>query len=147
MKYMTTLEVAREIGVTKQTLLNWLYARKVPEPPRSKQGHRLWSPSRVLQIRRLIGDGRLHRRTIVHTRPATGADVLSAFAREVGQFLRETQVDPPAFLRELARQSPSLAPFIRQRARGPRPRRKSAISPRARREGQASAARDSEKKS
>jgi DNA-binding transcriptional MerR regulator len=112
MKYLTTLEVAREIGVSKQTLLNWLYARKVPEPPRTKRGHRLWSASRVLQIRKLIGDG------------------LVAFAREVGQFLREAQVDPPAFLRELARQSQTLAPFIRQRARGQRTRRKGGAQPR-----------------
>ena len=130
MKYLTTLEVAREIGVSKQTLLNWLYARKVPEPPRTKRGHRLWSASRVLQIRKLIGDGRLHRRTIVHSVPSASADVLVAFAREVGQFLREAQVDPPAFLRELARQSPTLAPFIRQRARGQRARRKGGAQPR-----------------
>ena len=32
MKYLTTLEVARELNVSKQTLLNWLYAKKVPEP-------------------------------------------------------------------------------------------------------------------
>ena len=34
-KYLTTLEVAHELKVSKQTLLNWLYAGKVPEPPRN----------------------------------------------------------------------------------------------------------------
>jgi len=33
MKYLTTLEVARELNVSKQTLLNWLYAKKVPSLP------------------------------------------------------------------------------------------------------------------
>ena len=32
MKYLTTLEVAHELEVSKQTLLNWLYQGKVPEP-------------------------------------------------------------------------------------------------------------------
>ena len=59
MKYLTTLEVAHELKVSKQTLLNWLYAGKVPEPPRNKKGYRLWSPSRVSLVKRLIGEGRL----------------------------------------------------------------------------------------
>ena len=29
---LTTLEVAHELKVSKQTLLNWLYAGKVPSP-------------------------------------------------------------------------------------------------------------------
>ena len=33
-KYLTTLEVAHQLAVSKQTLLNWLYDGKVPEPPR-----------------------------------------------------------------------------------------------------------------
>ena len=52
MKYLTTLAVAQQIGVSKQTLLNWLYARKVPEPPRNKKGYRMWSASRVSFVRR-----------------------------------------------------------------------------------------------
>jgi predicted site-specific integrase-resolvase len=35
---LTTLEVAHELDVSKQTLLNWLYAGKVPEPPRNGKG-------------------------------------------------------------------------------------------------------------
>ena len=69
MKYLTTLEVARELNVSKQTLLNWLYAKKVPEPPRNRIGYRLWSPARVSLIRQLIREGRLHRRTVVHREP------------------------------------------------------------------------------
>jgi len=42
MKYLTTLEVARELNVSKQTLLNWLYAKKVLSP-RNRNGYRLWS--------------------------------------------------------------------------------------------------------
>ena len=56
MKYLTTLEVAHELDVSKQTLLNWLYAGKVPEPPRNRKGYRLWSPSRVSLVKRLIGE-------------------------------------------------------------------------------------------
>ena len=56
MKYLTTLEVAHELKISKQTLLNWLYSGKVPEPPRNKMGYRLWSPSRVSLVRKLIGD-------------------------------------------------------------------------------------------
>ena len=37
--------------VSKQTLLNWLYAGKVPEPPRNRKGYRLWSPSRVSLVK------------------------------------------------------------------------------------------------
>ena len=63
-KYFTTLEVAHELKVSKQTLLNWLYAKKVAEPPRNRSGYRLWSPARVSLVKRLITDGRLHRRTV-----------------------------------------------------------------------------------
>jgi hypothetical protein len=131
MKYLTTLQVAREIGVTKQTLLNWLYAGRVPEPPRNKRGHRLWSASRLALIRKQIEEGRLHRKTIVHKEPSNSPDVVAEFAREVAQFLRDAQVDPPGFLRELARLSPSLAPFVRPLGRAARTRRKA--TPAARR--------------
>jgi excisionase family DNA binding protein len=47
MKYLTTLEVAHELKVSKQTLLNWLYAGKIPEPPRNRKGYR-WSVARRL---------------------------------------------------------------------------------------------------
>jgi hypothetical protein len=110
MKYLTTLEVAHELGVSKQTLLNWLYAGKVPEPPRNRKGYRLWSPARVSLVRRLIGEGRLHKRTIVHREPSNRPEVVTEFAREVIQFLRDGKIDPALFLRELGRLNPSLRP-------------------------------------
>jgi len=115
MKYLTTLEVARELKVSKQTLLNWLYSGKIPEPPRNRKRYRLWSPSRVSLVRRLIRDGRLHKRTVVHT--AANADLLPQYAREVVQFLREAGIDPRTFLKELARQEPG---FVRTRRRAAR---------------------------
>jgi DNA-binding transcriptional MerR regulator len=109
MKYLTTLEVAHELKVSKQTLLNWLYAGKVPEPPRNKKGYRLWSPSRISLVKRLIGDGRIHKRTVVHKEPSGRREVLLEFAREVSQFLRDGDVDLSAFLKELARLNPEIA--------------------------------------
>jgi len=106
MKYLTTLEVAHELKVSKQTLLNWLYAGKVPEPPRNKKGYRLWSPSRVSLVKRLIGDGKLHKRTVIH-REASRALVVE-FVREVNQFLRDGKVDLAVFVKELTRINPSL---------------------------------------
>jgi hypothetical protein len=103
MKYLTTLEVAHELRVSKQTLLNWLYAGKVPEPPRNRKGYRLWSPSRVTMVKRLIGDGRLHKRTVVHRDASNRPEVVTEFAREVNQFLHDGKVDAEAFLRELGR--------------------------------------------
>src|SRR6185295_19015933 len=108
MKYLTTLEVAHQLGVSKQTLLNWLYADKVPEPPRNKKGYRLWSPSRVTLVRKLIQDGRLHKRTVVHREPSNRPDVVSEYAREVNQFLRDGKVDCDSFLRELGRLNPEI---------------------------------------
>lgn len=109
MKYLTTLEVAHQLGVSKQTLLNWLYAGKIPEPPRNKKAYRLWSPSRVTLVRKLIQEGRLHKRTVVHREASNRPDVVSEYAREVNQFLRDGKVDVDAFLRELARQNPEIA--------------------------------------
>jgi hypothetical protein len=114
--------VAHELTISKQTLLNWLYAGKVPEPPRNRKGYRLWSPSRVSLVRRLIGEGRLHKRTVVHKEASSRPEVLAEFAREVSQFLRDGKVDLDAFLRELARLNPGLARRLRQ-GRGRRARR------------------------
>ena len=100
MKYLTTLEVAHELHVSKQTLLNWLYAGKLAEPPRNRKGYRLWSPLRVRQAKRLIGDGRLHRRTVVHRE---GPEAVVDFAREVAVSLREARIELRVFLRQLRR--------------------------------------------
>ncbi len=108
MKYLTTLEVAHELKVSKQTLLNWLYAGKVPEPPRNKQGYRLWSASRVSLVKRLIGDGRLHKRTVIHKQASSDREAVAEFAREVSQFLRDGGIDATLFLKELARVNPAV---------------------------------------
>ena len=115
MKYLTTLEVAHELKVSKQTLLNWLYAGKIPEPPRNRKGYRLWSPSRVSLIKKLIGEGRLHKRTVVHREASNRPEVVGEFAREVNQFLRDGKVDVEVFLKELARLNPAVAEQVRVR--------------------------------
>jgi DNA-binding transcriptional MerR regulator len=121
MKYLTTLEVAHDLKVSKQTLLNWLYAGKIPEPPRNRKGYRLWSASRVSLVKRLIREGRIHKRTVVHKEPSNRPEVLGEFAREVNQFLRDGDIEPAAFLRELARLNPAVARTLA--ARSPRPAR------------------------
>jgi DNA-binding transcriptional MerR regulator len=115
MKYLTTLEVAHELKVSKQTLLNWLYSGKVAEPPRNRKGYRLWSPSRVELVKKLIVDGRLHRRTVVHQQAVP--EMLAGYAREVRQFLRESGVKPAAFLKALGRLDPGFRKALRKRAR------------------------------
>ena len=121
MKYLTTLEVAHELDVSKQTLLNWLYAGKIPEPPRNRKGYRLWSPSRVSLIKKLIGEGRMHKRTVVHREASNRPEVVGEFAREVNQFLRgihialmgdptlrQQQVAPPTALTSASVSGPVL---------------------------------------
>ena len=123
MKYLTTLEAARELKVSKQTLLNWLYAGKVPEPPRNRKGYRLWSPSRLSLVKRLIGDGKLHRRTVVHKEASNRPDAVAELAREVSQFLRDGDVEVSAFLRELHKAIPAAnARPAARRVRAPRRR-------------------------
>jgi DNA-binding transcriptional MerR regulator len=116
MKYLTTLQVAHELKVSKQTLLNWLYAGKVPEPPRNKKGYRLWSPSRVNLVKRLIEDGRLHNRTVIHREASNHPEAVVEYAREVNQFLRDGKVDVSAFLRELARINSAVGARIKRSA-------------------------------
>jgi hypothetical protein len=126
MKYLTTLAVAQQIGVSKETLLHWLYDGKVPEPPRNKKGYRLWSPSRISLVKRLIEEGRLNRRTVVHKPVSSRPGLVAEFAREVAQFLRDAELDPAVFLRELVRAGPQVAPFVRVREKrraAPPPRR------------------------
>jgi DNA-binding transcriptional MerR regulator len=113
MKYLTTLEVAQQLAITKQTLLNWLYSGKVPEPPRDRNGYRLWSLSRLTLIRRLIADGRVHRRTVVHREPSRRPELVAEFAREVSQFLRDGEIELSAFWKELSRIHPAAKPARR----------------------------------
>ena len=103
MKYLTTLQVANDLKISKQTLLNWLYAKKVPEPPRNRNGYRLWSSARVSLIRKMIGDGRIHRRTVIHREPSKGPEIVAELAREVSQFLRDAEIPLRRFQQELSR--------------------------------------------
>ena len=103
MKYLTTLEVAHELGVSKQTVLNWLYAGRIQEPPRNAQGYRLWSPSRVDLVRTMMQDGRVHKRTIMHQAPKATAAFLTDYAREVAGILAEAGIAEGAFSKELAK--------------------------------------------
>jgi excisionase family DNA binding protein len=41
-KRYSTKQVARIVGVTTQTIYNWLRAGTIPEPPRDYRGHRLF---------------------------------------------------------------------------------------------------------
>jgi len=55
MQVLSTVEVARMIGVHKQTLLDWLYAGKVGEPKRQTVGGqvvRIWTQSDIGRVRR-----------------------------------------------------------------------------------------------
>ena len=137
MKYLTTLEVAHELKVSKQTLLNWLYAGKIPEPPRNRKGYRLWSAARVSLVKRLIGEGRLHKRTVVHREPSNRPEVVGELAREVNQFLRDGDIEPAAFLRELARLNPEVARALPGSGRPVRPSRPSSRTPSLRRRSRA----------
>jgi len=102
-KYLTTLEAAHDLKVSKQTLLNWLYAGKIPEPPRNHKGYRLWSESRVALVKKIIAQGRLHSRTVVHRQPSNQPEFVAEYAREVSEFLRDGDIDLSVFLRALAR--------------------------------------------
>jgi len=135
MKYLMTLEVAHEVKVSKQTLLNWLYAGKIPEPPRNPKGYRLWSAARVSLVKRLIREGRLHKRTVVHWEPSNRPEVVGEFAREVNQFLRDGEIEPASFLRELARLNPGVGQALSRTpraSRGPRPPARAAAGARRR---------------
>jgi DNA-binding transcriptional MerR regulator len=134
MKYLTTLEVAHRLNVSKQTLLNWLYAGKIPEPPRNPKGYRLWTEARLALVRSLIAEGRLHKRTVVHREASSHPEVVAALAQEVNQFLRDGKIEPSVFLRELARLNPSVRALQRRgtSAGKPAPASKSVPTPRRR---------------
>jgi MerR-like DNA binding protein len=133
MRYLTTLEVAHALKVSKQTLLNWLYAGKIPEPPRNRKGYRLWSEARVTLVKRLIREGRVHKRTVVHKEASNRPEVLGEFAREVNQFLRDGDIEPAAFLRELSRLNPAVGRALARPARAARPPARTASAPLRRR--------------
>lgn len=133
MRYLTTLEVAHALKVSKQTLLNWLYAGKIPEPPRNRKGYRLWSEARVTLVKRLIREGRVHKRTVVHKEPSNRPEVLGEFVREVNQFLRDGDIEPTAFLRELSRLNPAVGRALGRPGRAARPPARTTSAPLRRR--------------
>jgi DNA-binding transcriptional MerR regulator len=127
--------VARQLRVTKQTVLNWLYAGKISEPPRSKTNYRLWTESRVALLKKLIAEGRLHKRTVLHRkRRLTRGAALSEYASEVAQFLSDARIDADAFVRELQRLRSQAPPARPRKAAAPKKttRRKKAARPRKR---------------
>jgi hypothetical protein len=69
----------------------------------------------VSLVRKLIMEGRLHKRTVVHREPSNRPDVVSEYAREVNQFLRDGKVDVDSFLRELARLNADIAHRVHPR--------------------------------
>lgn len=55
MQTYSTVQVARAVGVDKQTLLRWLWTGKVREPPRRKNGGqnvRIWTALDVERVRK-----------------------------------------------------------------------------------------------
>lgn len=48
----STREVALKVGVSKETLLRWLRAHKIPEPDRDRNGWRIFSEAEVNEILR-----------------------------------------------------------------------------------------------
>jgi DNA-binding transcriptional MerR regulator len=55
----STLQVAREIGVHRSTLLRWLQSGEIPEPRRiigGGQDVRVWSPRDLSRAQRLKAD-------------------------------------------------------------------------------------------
>jgi predicted site-specific integrase-resolvase len=53
MNELSTIQVARLAGISKNTLLSWLHAGKIPEPKRQNNGGqdvRLWSDHDVAGV-------------------------------------------------------------------------------------------------
>ena len=55
--YMLSHEVAELLGVTTQTLYNWLRKGRIPEPKRHPiTSYRLWTPQDVQRIRQVVAE-------------------------------------------------------------------------------------------
>ena len=48
----STLQAAEKVGVSKETILRWLRAGKIPEPDRDRNGWRIFSESDLKEILR-----------------------------------------------------------------------------------------------
>jgi hypothetical protein len=65
-KYFTTKQVAKKIGVGYQTMLRWLYAKKLAEPERLILGGasvRLWTKEDLQRAQRYKVEGMAKRRS------------------------------------------------------------------------------------
>jgi predicted DNA-binding transcriptional regulator AlpA len=53
--HISTAEVAKLLGVSRQTLYNWMHAGRIPEPPRNPlTNHMRWQPVDVQRIQKLV---------------------------------------------------------------------------------------------
>jgi ABC-type ATPase involved in cell division len=71
-KYYTTKQVAEKIGAGHQTLLRWLYAKKLAEPERiifGGQNLRLWTKDDLQRARTYKVEGAAERRRRSKGRP------------------------------------------------------------------------------
>jgi site-specific DNA-methyltransferase (cytosine-N4-specific) len=48
----STRQVADKVGVSKETILRWLRAGKIPEPDRDRNGWRIFSDKEIKEILR-----------------------------------------------------------------------------------------------
>jgi site-specific DNA-methyltransferase (cytosine-N4-specific) len=48
----STRQVADKVGVSKETILSWLRAGKIPEPDRDRNGWRIFSDKEIKEILR-----------------------------------------------------------------------------------------------
>lgn len=48
----STQQVAEKVGVSKETILRWLRAGKIPEPDRDRNGWRIFSEDEIHRILR-----------------------------------------------------------------------------------------------
>lgn len=46
----STKEAAKRIGVSKDTLLRWLYLKQVPEPARDRRNWRVWTDDDIARV-------------------------------------------------------------------------------------------------
>ena len=47
MRFYKTSEVAKVVGVTKETLYKWLRQGKIPEPDRDYRNYRIWTEADI----------------------------------------------------------------------------------------------------
>jgi DNA-binding transcriptional MerR regulator len=58
--YLNTAEVAELLGISKQTVLNWIRQGRILDPERNPvNNYRIWSESDVQQIRYMIRERQL----------------------------------------------------------------------------------------